>query len=71
MLFLLQIGLIVCFIVTLIQAIFDFFYGSYLILTGLLLMVYAYMLKLIAWIIKLHQLNRRPWGRRRFWFVRP
>ena len=71
MLFLLQIIIFFCFIATLIQAIFDFFYGSYLILTGLLVMAYAYILKFLAWIIKLHQRNRRPWGRRRFWFVRP
>ena len=71
MLFLLQIILFACFVVTLVQVIFDFAYGSFLILTGFLLMVYAYMLKLLAWIIKLHQRYRRPWGRRRFWFVRP
>jgi len=71
MLFFLQIILFACFVVTLVQVIFDFVYGSFFILTGLLLMVYAYILKFIAWIIRPRQRNRRPWGRRRFWFVRP
>ncbi len=71
MLFLLQIILFACFVVTLVQVIFDFAYGSFLILTGLLLMAYACILKFIAWLIRLCQRNRRPWGRRRFWFVRP
>ena len=51
MLLLLQIAFAVMFIITLFQVIIDFFYGTYLIVTGLILLVVAYVIKVFAWIL--------------------
>lgn len=51
MLLLLQIAFAVMFIITLFQVIIDFFYGAYLIVTGLILLVVGYVLKFFAWIL--------------------
>ena len=56
MLFLLQLILIGCFIITLARVIFDFFHGSLLIVSGLLLLAFGYTLKFVA---RLHLLCRR------------
>ena len=57
MLLLLQIFLAVMFIITLFQVILDFFYGGYLIVTGLIQLVVGYALKFVARI--LHIIDRR------------
>ena len=48
MLLLLQIILFICFLVTLVQVIFDFLHGTLLIVSGLLLIAIGYSLKLIS-----------------------
>ena len=74
MLFLLQIVLLFWFLVTVAQVIIDLFHGALLIVSGMFLLVVGYTLKLFARILRLCQRihrRRRPWGRKRFWFVRP
>jgi hypothetical protein len=73
MLLLLQIVLILYFLVTLVQVIYDFIYGSLLIASGLLLLAFGYTLKFVAWLIRLCQripLGRRHQVARRFRFAR-
>jgi hypothetical protein len=73
MLFLLQLILLACFIITLARVIFDFFHGSLLILSGLLLLAFGYTLKFVARLIRLCQripLGRRHQIARRFRFAR-
>ena len=61
----LQIVLVVCFLFTLVRVIFDFFHGSLLILSGLLLIVVGYTLKLAARMRILLLCRRIPLRRRR------
>ncbi len=73
MLFLLQLILLVCFIVTLARVIFDLVHGSFLIITGLLLLVFGYTLKFVAQLLRLGRrirLGRRHQIARRFRFAR-
>ena len=73
MLFLLQLILLVCFIVTLARVIFDLVHGTLLIASGVLLLVLGHTLKFVARILRLCQrirLGRRHQIARRFRFAR-
>lgn len=74
MLFLLQIALFLCFLVILVQVIIDAFRGSILILSGLLLLLVAYAIKLVVGLLRLiqrHRGRRRPPVPGRFRIERP
>ena len=58
MLLLLQIAFAVMFIITLFQVIIDLFYGTYQIVTGLILLVVGYVLKFFAWILNIIHRSR-------------
>ena len=62
MLFLLQFALFLCFLIILVQVIVDAFRGSILVLSGLLLLLVAYAIKLVFGLLRLIQ---RYCGRRR------
>lgn len=60
MLFLIQIGLALGFIIVLVQVIIDAFRGGFLILEGLILLLAGYLLRLLALPFRLLRLQGRP-----------